>query len=83
MGARPVRRARLLSTTDQSLDAVDLRVPARGTTVGSDPLVAALARYVEALERRYPDGPEQLRLASPAGRANMPTMSDRKRPPAA
>ena len=26
-----------------------------------DPLVAALARYVEALHRRYPEGPEQMR----------------------
>ena len=26
-----------------------------------DPLVAALARYVEALHRRYPDGPDELR----------------------
>ena len=26
-----------------------------------DPLVAALARYVEALDRRYPDGPNQER----------------------
>jgi len=26
-----------------------------------DPLVAALVRYVEALQRRYPDGPEQFR----------------------
>lgn len=29
--------------------------------VERDPLVAALARYVEALHRRYPDGPDQLR----------------------
>jgi hypothetical protein len=26
-----------------------------------DPLVAALARYVEALHRRYPDGLDQMR----------------------
>ena len=26
-----------------------------------DPLVAAVARCVEALHRRYPDGPEQMR----------------------
>ena len=26
--------------------------------VERDPLVAALARYVEALHRRYPDGPD-------------------------
>ncbi len=29
--------------------------------VERDPLVAALARYVEALHRRYPDGPDQMR----------------------
>lgn len=33
--------------------------PAVGRTE-RDPLVAALARYVEALHRRYPDGPEQM-----------------------
>jgi len=48
-----------------------------------DPLIAALVRYVEALERRYPGGPDELRPASRARRANMPTMSDRKHPPAA
>lgn len=30
-------------------------------TVERDPLVAALARYVEALHRRYPDGPDEMR----------------------
>jgi hypothetical protein len=29
--------------------------------VERDPLVAALARYVEVLHRRYPEGPEQMR----------------------
>lgn len=29
--------------------------------VERDPFVAALARYVEALDRRYPDGPDQMR----------------------
>jgi hypothetical protein len=29
--------------------------------VERDPLVAALARYVDALHRRYPDGPNQMR----------------------
>lgn len=28
-------------------------------SVERDPLIAALARYVEALHRRYPDGPDQ------------------------
>ena len=27
----------------------------------ADSFIAALARYVEALHRRYPDGPEQMR----------------------
>jgi hypothetical protein len=42
-----------------------------------DPLVAALARYVEALHRRYPDGPEQLRrerLAMAPNSANVVAM---------
>jgi hypothetical protein len=26
-----------------------------------DPLIAALVRYIEALDARYPDGPDQLR----------------------
>ena len=29
--------------------------------VERDPLVAALARDVDALDRRYPDGPDQMR----------------------
>ncbi len=29
--------------------------------VERDPLVAALVRYVEALHRHYPDGPDELR----------------------
>ena len=29
--------------------------------VERDPLIAALARYVEAMHRRYPDGPDQMR----------------------
>jgi hypothetical protein len=39
-----------------------------------DPLVAALARYVEALHLRYPDGPDQMRRQALDGRANMPRM---------
>lgn len=39
----------------------------------ADPLVAALARYVQALDRRYPDGPVELRecLDSGPDRANI------------
>ena len=40
----------------------------------SDPLIAALARYVEALHRRYPEGPEQMRCDGLDGRANITGM---------
>jgi hypothetical protein len=49
----------------------------------SDPLVAALARYVEALHRRYPDGPEQMRRDGLDGRANMTGMHPPKKDTAA
>ncbi len=42
--------------------------------VERDPLVAALARYVEALHRRYPDGPDQLRRERLDGRAKVSGM---------
>ena len=48
--------------------------------VERDSLVAALARYVEALHRRYPDGPDQMRrerLASAPDSAKVVAM----RPP--
>ena len=41
---------------------------------GHDPLIAALARYVEALHRRYPEGPDQMRREALDARANMPRM---------
>jgi hypothetical protein len=46
-----------------------------------DPLLAALARYLEALHRRYPDGPDEMRqerLAAARNRANVSVM-DAKR----
>ena len=49
--------------------------------VERDPLVAALARYVAALHRRYPEGPNQMRrerLAVAPDSANVVAM-DRKR----
>jgi hypothetical protein len=49
----------------------------------SDPLVAALARYVEALHRRYPEGPEQMRREGLDGRANITGMDSPKRSTAA
>lgn len=52
--------------------------PAPTTTVvtgsGRDPLISALARYVEALHARYPDGPDQMRREALDGRANMRQM---------
>jgi hypothetical protein len=48
-----------------------------------DPLIAALARYVEALHRHYPEGPEQLRREGLDGRANITGMSDRRKRTAA
>jgi len=44
-----------------------------------DPLIAALARYVEALHRRYPEGPEQMRREGLDGRAMITRMSDRQK----
>ncbi len=51
--------------------------------VERDPLVAALARYVEALDRRYPDGPDQMRaerLAVAPDSANVVAMSAKSEP---
>ena len=50
-------------------------------SVERDPLVAALARYVEALHRRYPDGPDQMRrerLASAPDSAKVVAMRPTK-----
>ena len=52
-------------------------------SIERDPFIAALARYVEALHRRYPDGPEQMRREGLDGRANITEMSNRPRMPAA
>ena len=41
---------------------------------GHDPLIAALARCVEALHQRYPEGPDQMRREALDARANMPRM---------
>lgn len=53
----------------------------RPAPVRTDPLVAALARYLEALDRRYPDGPDQMRrerLAAAANRANVVPMNAKR-----
>ena len=49
----------------------------------SDPLVHALARYVEALHRRYPEGPEQMRREGLDGRATITGMYPPKKDTAA
>ena len=48
-----------------------------------DPFIAALARYVEALHRRYPEGPEQMRQEGLDGRAMITRMSDGRKGTAA
>jgi hypothetical protein len=49
----------------------------------TDPLIRALARYVEALHRRYPDGPDELRRAGLDTRAKVSPMVTRPKDPAA
>lgn len=51
--------------------------------MAADPFVAALARYVEALHRRYPDGPEELRHAGLDSRAKVSQMITLPKDPAA
>jgi hypothetical protein len=51
--------------------------------VERDPLIAALARYVEALHRRYPEGPEQMRREGLDGRAKITRMHPPKKDTAA
>ncbi len=51
--------------------------------VERDPLVAALARYVEALHRRYPDGPDQMRREGLDARAKVSQMVKIAKDPAA
>ncbi len=51
--------------------------------VERDPLVAALARYVEALHRRYPEGPDELRREGLDARANVSEMVTVEKDPAA
>ena len=63
-------------------DGASLRDPSP-TSAGRDPLVAALARYVEALHRRYPDGPDQLRREGLDARANVSEMVTIEKDPAA
>ena len=45
-----------------------------GLTGQCDPLIAALARYVEALHARYPEGPDQMRQEALDARGNIRRM---------
>ncbi|MBI3749108.1 MAG: hypothetical protein HY262_09735 [Chloroflexi bacterium] len=51
--------------------------------VERDPLIVALARYVEALHRRYPDGPDELRRERLDGSAKVSGMIRLRKDPAA
>ena len=51
--------------------------------VERDPLIVALARYVEALHRRYPGGPDQLRREGLDARAKVSEMVRIPKDPAA
>jgi hypothetical protein len=55
----------------------------RDLASGRDPLVAAFARYIEALDRRYPGGLDQLRRERLDGRANITRMPKRPKDTAA
>lgn len=57
-------------------------VPGIGIT-GQDPLIRALARYVEALHQRYPEGPEQLPREGLDARAKVSQMIRIRKDPAA
>jgi hypothetical protein len=49
----------------------------------SDPFIVALARYVEALHRRYPGGPNELRREGLDARAKVSEMVRIQKDPAA
>ena len=49
----------------------------------ADPLIAALVHYVEALHRRFPEGPDQMRRKGLDGRANITGMHPPKKDTAA
>lgn len=52
------------------------------TPAERDPLIAALARYIEALHRRYPEGPDELRRAGLDARAKVSLMTTPPKDPA-
>jgi hypothetical protein len=65
--------------------AVEVGATPLGTHAGrnADPLIRALARYVEALQRRYPDGPDELPRDGLDARAKVSRMLTIVKDPAA
>ena len=55
----------------------------RAQPPATDPLIATLVRYVEALHARYPDGPDQLHRETLDARAKVSGMSKLRKDPAA
>lgn len=54
--------------------------PRRAQRSVTDPLLLALARYVQALDERYPEGPDQMRGGGLDASANMPTVTPARGP---
>ncbi len=75
--------------TDQNLAPRPRRSTTRAGCVSiqlpveRDPLIVALARYIEALHRRYPDGPDELRREGLDARAKVSQMVRLRKDPAA
>ena len=61
----------------------DVRRPLPDPGPSSDPLISALARLVEVLDERYPDGAAEVIESDVAITADMPIVSDPERSPAA
>jgi hypothetical protein len=64
----------LLSQSGQKIRTPLLGADSLPSHQWHDPLIMALARYVETLHERYPDGPEQMRKENLDARANMRRM---------
>jgi hypothetical protein len=78
----PARKARAMKAVPELARTVSATAAACGSEQ-HDPFIAALARYVEALHRRYPEGPEQMRREGLDGRANITGMGSPKKDTAA
>lgn len=63
----------------ESVSALQGRHP---SAADPDPLLLALARYVQAVHERYPEGPGQLRQSGLDARANMPSVLEPEDPAA-